>query len=144
MFDLDLLAQIRVDDGDPYVFPGACAVEILTRAEWGTVKVVLERHESAPALRLEGWDGVCEVSVLASPRADRAPESREQILISASGESEDVADFGPLECLGGVDTWWRLRVHRRGRPAGDEEHLIQAWPEQEGPAVVLEGPWQRG
>ncbi|WP_255918643.1 hypothetical protein [Streptomyces humicola] len=35
-----------------------------------------------------------------------------------------------------MDTWWRLRVHRRVSSAG-EEHLIQAWIADQQPVAQL-------
>ncbi|GAB2739805.1 hypothetical protein GCM10010442_70360 [Kitasatospora kifunensis] len=134
-YDEEVLGEIA-DDWSPYLVPDARVVEVATHTQWSTVHLVLQRLDGAPPVDLDGWDDAHEVSLLASPRTDPVPENPDHILISSRGEGDDCADFDELECPGGVDTWWRMRVHRRVGSAG-EEHLIQAWIAERQPVVQL-------
>ncbi|MCQ4084080.1 hypothetical protein NGB36_26775 [Streptomyces sp. RB6PN25] len=135
-YDADILLQQEWSGEGLCVFPDSRTVMVPTEVEYGTVKLTLDRRGEEPAPDLGGWDDAFEFSLLASPRADPDPASPDQILIAACDAGGDCCDFNALDCPGGQDTWWRLRVYRRVSDTG-EEHLIQAWIADQQPVARL-------
>ncbi|OIJ90303.1 hypothetical protein [Streptomyces monashensis] len=138
-YDENILLEQEWSGEGLCVFPDSRTVMVPTRLEYTTVKLTLERPGAPPAPDLDGWQDGHEFSLLASPRPDADPASPDQILIAACDPGGDCCDFNALECPGGVDTWWRLRVYRRLSGAG-EEHLIQAWIAGQQPVIRLMTP----
>ncbi|MFK0136596.1 hypothetical protein [Streptomyces murinus] len=115
--------------------PGDFAV-VMTGTESGQVAVTVEVTEHEPEPADDGaWDEIVEVSLLlpgASPRV--------------TTDMEDEAPLLPAFTAAGPGPF-RVRVHARGRDAGQEEliveddpveeHLIQVWPAPAAPTQVI-------
>ncbi len=113
---------------------------IFSGTQWGPVEVAVEWCEDPPALKLDSWDDVVEVSMGFAKNAEvydpnAAPASKSGLPDLIIGPARD--DDDPL--------WFRVRVHARGRDAGRDRdystdaavefHLIQAWPAARAPEI---------
>jgi hypothetical protein len=103
---------------------------VMTGTEFGPVGVTVDWRDSEPALELDSWDEVVDVSMVF--------------------EEEQAVVFGPND----RDGWelpalpvgnYRIRAHSRGRDLGHEwrtvegepveEHLLMAWPAPMAPEI---------
>jgi hypothetical protein len=136
LLDYDGGPEILPDAGvaNGLVAPGSTGANILTGLFWGSVRVTVEIYAAAPDLDLDGWEDVVETSLFTDSGT-----------ISAPIPLDDAAP--PLPTLNvAPDSWFRIRVHARGRetarsmvvaPAGpQEDHLLQMWPAPQTDEVI--------
>lgn len=110
---------------------------------WGALGLSVEVHETAPAPVLDPWEEVVEVSIRSQSGALAFATTESGLL-----DDDNLLDGDPVL---GVEmapwTWCRVRVHARGRDAGNEhvatvpeppveEHLVQIWPAEPTPTVA--------
>lgn len=114
--------------------PGEFAV-VMTGTETGDVRVTVEADPAEPGPPdLDAWDEIVEVSLLLGEEAGVGTDMDDE---SASLPPITAAGPGP----------YRVRVHARGRDAGQrallvdgeavEEHLIQIWSAPVAPTVAI-------
>lgn len=102
---------------------------VSTGTYWAPLELTVEISDDEPALRLEEWDEVVEVSNITTTGS-----------VAVKELFGDVRHDLPM--LGvAPNTWYRARVHARGRDEADlkeryyeeivepvEKHLVQLWP----------------
>lgn len=97
---------------------------------FGQVNVEVEAHDSLPAVNLDGWEEVVEVSL---------PATATLLVGSLMNFGPE---FPPLNPQGPGDYRIRLHVNHRGHNWDGvdfepvEEYLIQAWPSPPAPNVI--------
>ncbi|WP_169165488.1 hypothetical protein [Cellulomonas taurus] len=112
--------------------PGAAA-RIRTGIVSGPVTVTVQRADRAPAEVSPGWEDVVEVGC-------RVTDGQ----VAVAGPYADDPDSAAALVAPGI-VWFRLRVHARGRDAGDdltttdphEEYLLITWPAEPSPPTVV-------
>jgi hypothetical protein len=129
LMDYDGVAEILADPHDAVaglVATGSTGVMILTGTQSGPVRVRMEIHPASPAPQ-QGWEEVAEV-------LQHTPSGSVSVNNSFTGAPPGLPVFEVA-----ADSWYRVRVHARGRELARpyqvgpdepiEEHLIQLWPE---------------
>jgi len=132
--------EIPTPDVTGLVASGSGVVQVTCGVNTGDVHITVEAWPDAPPAGLDSWDDAAETSV--------AWSSGKVDVIGAS--TDDVPGF-PVGLPSGAGSY-RVRVHVRGRDAGEdrgpddpaEEHLVQIWPAPAAPEALLKATDQVG
>ncbi|GAA4694242.1 hypothetical protein [Streptomyces youssoufiensis] len=119
------------------VTPASTYASIMTGTSWGNVDLTIEVTKEEPALHVDDWDEIVDISL-------HVPSTALNIGDVSADSTEEI----PLP-TGNEPRWWRVRVHARGRDAaaeagdiwaeeGDEvleQHLLYLWPAPPAPEL---------
>ncbi len=119
----DILADANVGNG--LVATGSSGAMILTGTEHGPVRLTVEIYAQEPQAAT-GWEDIAEVQ-------QHTPSGTVSVTPPFGDPPEGIPQFHTTP-----DSWYRIRVHARGRAQARshvvgpdtpvEEHLVHIWP----------------